>query len=77
MAKTTRVGNLHIDNNLANFLTEEGVLQEFIEESKRLTDWDGEDGSIDSIVEAFQWSLSRRGFKFWSLLEMKYLENIM
>jgi hypothetical protein len=71
MAKTIKVGDLHIENSLANFLKKEGVLQEFVEETNRENDYD----YIDSISKAFQWSLSKRGHNFWNNLEMKYLMN--
>jgi hypothetical protein len=76
MEKVIIVGNVYIEDNIADFLKEEGVLQEFIEESNRLNDWDGEnDVSIDDISEAFFWDESEKGHGFWSKLSAKYFSN--
>ena len=76
MEKVIVVGELCIEDNLANFLKEEGVLQEFIEESNRLNDWNGgNDISIDLMGEGFIWDESNKGHEFWSKLENKYLTN--
>ena len=77
MAKVIVVGKVYIENGLANFLKEEGVLQEFIEETNRLNDWGDKRGkvAIDSISEAFFWDESEKGHGFWSKLSTKYFSN--
>ena len=78
MERVIIVGKLCVSNNLANFLKQEGVLQEFVEESRRLNDWEGEkDSAIDLINEGFFWVESNKGHEFWSKLESKYfLHNL-
>ena len=76
MEKVIIVGNLHIEDNLANFLKEEGMLQEFIEETK--AHWVCYLDSIltiDSISEGFIWRDSNKGKRIWGKLEYKYLTN--
>ena len=38
MEKVIIKGKVYIEDSLANFLKKEGVLQEFVEESRRLND---------------------------------------
>ena len=80
MERVIIVGKLCVSNNLANFLKQEGVLQEFVEESRRLNDWedaDEDEDSIDLISEGFGWEDSNKGHEFWSKLESKYfLHNL-
>ena len=78
MERVILKGKVYIEGDLANFLKKEGVLQEFIEESNRLNDWEGEDeDSIDSISESFPWCDSNKGGKFWGKLNAKYfLHNV-
>ena len=77
MEKVIVVGNVYIEDNLANFLKKEGVLQEFIEESNRLNEWGDKRGkvAIDSISEGFFWEESNKGDEFWRKLESKYFSN--
>ena len=66
----------YIEGDLANFLKKEGVLQEFVEESRRLNEWEGKyDMVIDSISGGLFWIKSNKGHEFWSKLEDKYLAN--
>ena len=73
MERVIIVGKLYIEDNLANFLKQEGVLQEFIEESNRLNDWEGEHDVVMILIgEGFSWEKSNKGHDFWSELEHKY-----
>ena len=62
MERVIIVENVYIDDSLENFLKKEGVLQEFVEESRRLNDWESEDDVvINSISEGFFWEVSNKG----------------
>ncbi len=76
MEKVIIKGKVYIEGDLANFLKKEGVLQEFIEESNKLNKWDGEDDVVVELIgEGFFWDESKKGHKFWSKLDSKYLKK--
>ena len=73
MEKVIIVGNVYIDDSLANFLKKEGVLQEFVEESRAQGEWSGlVEVTIADMDEGFFWDESKKGHWFWSKLEEKY-----
>ena len=75
LEKVIIVGGVYVENSLAKFLKQEGVLQEFIEESRRLNEWEGKhDVVINSISYGFSWEGSSKGHEFWSELNAKYFQ---